>query len=210
MVLPNTVSVVVAIFTLLSLDSIGAHYSVPAMIACGPLVLLCGALAATAFTVLGKWLAVGRYQTSEHPLWSFFVWRDELVNSMGEQLAGAWLLRFALGTPFMSFYLRAMGSRVGRGAWVDTLAITEYDVTALGENSAVNRGGILMTHLFHDRLLRIGPTSVGDGATIGPSAAVLPDTKIGAGACIGAHSVVLRGEELPPGTRWHGAPVVSM
>jgi non-ribosomal peptide synthetase-like protein len=210
MVLPNTVSVVVAIFALLMLDSIGAHYGIPAMIACGPLVLLCGALAATAFTVLGKWLVVGRYQTSEHPLWSFFVWRDELVNSMGERLAGAWLLRFALGTPFMSFYLRAMGSRVGRGAWVDTLAITEYDVTALGENSAVNRGGILMTHLFHDRLLRIGPTSVGDGATIGPSAAVLPDTKIGAGACIGAHSVVLRGEELPPGTRWHGAPVVSM
>jgi acetyltransferase-like isoleucine patch superfamily enzyme len=58
--------------------------------------------------------------------------------------------------------------------------------------------------------LRIGPTSVGAGATLGPGAAVLPDTKIGAGACIGAHSVVLRGEELPPGTRWHGAPVVRM
>jgi non-ribosomal peptide synthetase-like protein len=208
-VLPNTVSVLIAILVLLSLDSIGTHYGIAAMIVSGPLALLAGALLATAFTVLGKWIVVGRYRSSEHPLWSFFVWRDELVNSMGERLAGEWLLRFALGTPLMSLYLRAMGSRVGRGVWVETLAVTEYDVTELGESSAINRGGILMTHLFHDRLLRIGPTSIGAGATLGPSAAVLPDTKIGAGACIGAHSVVLRGEELPPGTRWHGAPVVS-
>jgi non-ribosomal peptide synthetase-like protein len=209
-VLPNAVSVLIAIYVVLSLDSIGMHYGIAAMVASGPLVLLGGALAATAFTVLGKWIVIGRYRPSEHPLWSFFVWRDELVNSMGERLAGEWLLRFALGTPVMSLYLRALGSRVGSGVWVETLAVTEYDVTELGENSAINRGAILETHLFHDRLLRIGPTSVGAGATLGPGAAVLPDTKIGAGACIGAHSVVLRGEELPPGTRWHGAPVVSM
>jgi non-ribosomal peptide synthetase-like protein len=209
-VLPNAVSLLIAIYVLLSLDAIGTHYGIAAMVASGPLVLLGGALAAAAFTVLGKWVVIGRYRAGEHPLWSFFVWRDELVNSMGERLAGAWLLRFALGTPVMSLYLRALGSRVGRGVWVETLAITEYDVTELGENSAVNRGAILETHLFHDRLLRIGPTNVGAGATLGPGAAVLPDTKIGAGACIGAHAVVLRGEELPPGTRWHGAPVVSM
>jgi acetyltransferase-like isoleucine patch superfamily enzyme len=66
-----------------------------------------------------------------------------------------------------------------------------------------------MTHVFHDRLLNIGPTSIGAGATLGPTSAVLPDTKLGASSCIEGHSVLLRGESLPAGSRWRGAPVVS-
>jgi non-ribosomal peptide synthetase-like protein len=138
------------------------------------------------------------------------VWRDEIVNTAHEQLAGEWLLRFAIGTPLLSLYLRAMGGKVGRGVWCETTAITEYDVVELHSGCTINRGSCLMTHVFHDRLLRIGPTSIGAGATMGPTSAVLPDTTLGAGACIGGHSLVLRGEQLPPATRWHGAPVVSM
>jgi acetyltransferase-like isoleucine patch superfamily enzyme len=67
-----------------------------------------------------------------------------------------------------------------------------------------------MTHLFHDRLLRIGPTHLDAGATLGPTAVVLPDTRVGAGTSILGHSVVLRGEELPAGTRWHGTPVTAV
>jgi acetyltransferase-like isoleucine patch superfamily enzyme len=67
-----------------------------------------------------------------------------------------------------------------------------------------------MTHVFQDRLLRIGPTKLGPGATLGPKAAVLPDTMVGAGTCLLGHAVLLRGEELPGGTRWHGAPVTAV
>jgi carbonic anhydrase/acetyltransferase-like protein (isoleucine patch superfamily) len=48
-----------------------------------------------------------------------------------------------------------------------------------------------------------------DGSTLGPISAMLPDTALGAGCSVGARSVVMRGEELPPGTRRHGAPVVA-
>jgi non-ribosomal peptide synthetase-like protein len=119
-------------------------------------------------------------------------------------------LRFAIGTPLMSLYLRAMGSKVGRGVWCETTAITEYDMVELADGCAINRGSCLMTHVFHDRLLQIGPTSIGPGATMGPTSAVLPDTVLGVNTCVGGQSVVLRGEQLPAGTRWHGAPVKSM
>jgi non-ribosomal peptide synthetase-like protein len=94
--------------------------------------------------------------------------------------------------------------------WCETTAITEFDVVTLEDDCAVNRGSCLMTHVFHDRLLRIGPARIGTGATMGPTSAVLPDTTLGASTCIGGHSVVLRGETLPAGTRWHGAPVKSV
>jgi non-ribosomal peptide synthetase-like protein len=208
-VVPNTISLSIGLLELLVLDLVGGHLGIGAMIALAPLVMLSSGLLSAGIAVAIKWTVIGRYRPGEHPLWSLFVWRDELVNSAHEQLAGEWLLRFALGTPLMSLYLRAMGATVGRGVWCETTAITEYDVLELGDDCAINRGSCLMTHVFHDRLLRIGPTSLGAGATMGPTSAVLPDTKLGASTCIGGHSVVLRGEELPAGTRWHGAPVQS-
>jgi|HubBroStandDraft_6_1064221.scaffolds.fasta_scaffold01083_7 non-ribosomal peptide synthetase-like protein len=204
---PNTISLSIGLLELLVLDLVGGRLGIPTMIALAPLVMLGSGLLSAGVAVAIKWLVIGRYRPGQHPLWSLFVWRDELVNSAHEQLAGEWLLRFALGTPLMSLYLRAMGATVGRGVWCETTAVTEYDVLELGDSCAVNRGSCLMTHVFHDRLLRIGPTSLGAGATMGPTSAVLPDTKLGANTCIGGHSVVLRGEELPADTRWHGAPV---
>jgi non-ribosomal peptide synthetase-like protein len=207
---PNAISLSIGLFDLLVLARIGAHLGIAEMVLLAPLVVLGSGLFSAALAVAAKWSLIGRYRAGRHPLWSFFVWRDELINTAHEQLAGEWLLRFAIGTPLMSLYLRAMGAKIGRGVWCETTAITEYDVVELSDGCAINRGACLMTHVFHDRLLRIGPTSIGAGATMGPTSAVLPDTAVGANSCIGGHSVVLRGEELPAGTRWHGAPVRSM
>jgi non-ribosomal peptide synthetase-like protein len=208
--LPATASVGLAALVFWALESIGLHLGIAAMVVAAPLLLLAAGLCAAALTVTIKWLVIGRYRSGEHPLWSFFVWRDEIINSAQEGLAGVWLLGSALGTPVMSIYLRAMGARVGRDVWCETLAITEFDLVELGDGCVVNRSACIETHLFHDRLMRIGPSTLGAGSTLGPSSAVLPDTVLGAGCSVGGRSVVLRGEELPPGTRWHGAPVVSV
>jgi len=82
-------------------------------------------------------------------------------------------------------------------------------MVTLGDGAVVNRRACVETHLFHDRLMRIGTATIGPGASLGPSSAILPDAAIGAGSNVGGRSVVLRGEELPAGTRWHGAPVVA-
>jgi non-ribosomal peptide synthetase-like protein len=207
--LPSTASVLLGLLSLSALERIGQHYGLPAMVLATPLVILAAAMCAVALTVAGKWLIIGRYRRGEHPLWSFFVWRDEIVNSLQDSLAGSWLLGFAVGTPLLSSYLRAMGAKVGRDVWFETLAITEFDVVELGDGCTVNRLACVESHLFHDRLMRIGPICIGPGSTLGPASATLPDTILGAGCSVGGRSVVLRGEQLPAGTRWHGSPVVS-
>ena len=207
--LAPTVSVVLSAGLIDAVEAVGtAHGGIAMLLATPPALLVAGVLA-TAFTVAAKWLIIGRYRASEHPLWSYFIWRDEIMNSLQDQLAGAWLLELVLGTSVMSAYLRAMGARVGRDVWCETLTITEFDMVTLGDGCVINRAATIETHLFHDRLMRIGPTELGPGASIGPATAVLPDTVIGARTQIGPRSVVLRGERLPAGTRWHGAPVAS-
>jgi non-ribosomal peptide synthetase-like protein len=208
-VVPAAISIVLGGAMFLSLESIGGRGGIGWLVVAAPLVLAAASLCAVGLTIAGKWLLMGRYKSGEHPLWSFFVWRDELVNTLQEHLAGAWLLTTALGTPLLPAYLRAMGSRVGAGVWFETLAVTEFDLVDLGDGCAINRGACIETHLFHDRLLRMGPARIGSQATLGPDSAVLPNTVLGSGCTVGARSVVLRGERLPPDTRWHGAPVQS-
>jgi non-ribosomal peptide synthetase-like protein len=208
--LPGTVSIVLGTLIFVGLDSLGSAAGPLALIAAAPLVVLAAALGAVLFTIALKWLIIGRYRPSEHPLWSSFVWRDEIVNSCQEQLAGDWLMNKAQGTALLPWYLRAMGADVGRDVWCETLAVTEFDVVKVADGCAINRGACLETHLFHDRLMRIGPNDLGAGSTLGPHSATLPDTKLGAGCVVGGRSVVLRGEELPANTRWHGVPVVGI
>jgi non-ribosomal peptide synthetase-like protein len=206
--IPNLIAAAIGVGELIAIGLLARGGGVWLACLSAPIVLLAGGIVACAVTVACKWLLIGRYRPGEHPLWSFFVWRDEFLNAAQEQLAVSSLLGLGLGTPLMSLYLRAMGAKVGAGAWIETAAVTEYEMIDLAEGTVANRGSCLMTHLFHDRLLRIGPTRLGAGATLGPTAAVLPDTVLGARTVVGGHSVVLRGEELPEGTRWVGTPVV--
>ena len=51
------------------------------------LVLLLAGVAAAAVSTVAKWLLVGRFRTVEHPLWSSFVWRNELADTFVEMVA---------------------------------------------------------------------------------------------------------------------------
>jgi non-ribosomal peptide synthetase-like protein len=205
--LPATVAVILGAFIFAGLESLGTKAGALGLVAGAPLLVMTASLAAVCFAIGAKWLVMGRYKPGVHPLWSMFVWRDEIINTCHEQLAGAWLLSMALGTPLVPAYLRAMGAQVGRDVWFESLAVTEFDLVELGDGCAVNRGACVETHLFHDRLLNMGPSTLGAGSTLGPNSAVLPNTVLGPGCSVGARSVVLRGEHLSAGTAWHGAPV---
>jgi non-ribosomal peptide synthetase-like protein len=209
-VLPTSVSAAIALGVFGALVASGQHLGAWAVAVFATPALLAGGAVAVSATVVAKWVLMGRYRAGDHPLWSWFVWRDEILNTCQEVIAGIWLLDVAQGTALMNLYLRLMGTRVGRDVWCDTMNITEFDVVTLGDGCAVNRNACVETHLFHDRIMSIGPTRIGARATLGPSSVVLPETTLGEGSCVGGRSVVLRGEALPERSRWHGAPVVAM
>jgi acetyltransferase-like isoleucine patch superfamily enzyme len=45
------------------------------------------------------------------------------------------------------------------------------------------------------------------GATLGPHCVALPAARLGSGATVGPASLVVRGDEVPPSTRWQGNPI---
>ena len=163
-------------------------------------------LACGAFVLALKWLVVGRYRARTAPLWSTFVWRTELVTATYENLAVANLLEPLRGTPWLGLYLRLMGAKVGKRCYIDTTDLTEHDLVTIGDDVALNDFAGLQTHLFEDRVMKVGAIRVGDRATIGSLAIVLYDAEVGADAQLGDLSVVMKGESLPDGTNWEGSP----
>ena len=173
----------------------------------GGLVLLAAGAIAGGVTVAAKWLLVGRIKAGEFPLWSSFVWRNEVADTFVESVAAPWFARAASGTPVMSLWLRALGARVGRGTWCETYWLPEADLVTLGSGCTVNRGCVVQTHLFHDRIMRMDSVVLEPGATLGPHCVALPAARVGAGATVGPASLVVRGDEVPPSTRWQGNPI---
>jgi non-ribosomal peptide synthetase-like protein len=179
-----------------------------AALAAGP-VLLAAAIVAALTATAAKWLLVGRFRVADRALWTSFVWRNELADTFVEVLAAPWLFRFATGTPLLTLWLRTLGARIGRGVWLETFWLPEYDLVRLGAGATVNRGCVVQTHLFHDRIMSMDEVTLGAGATLGPHGIVLPGASIGARTTVGPGSLVTRGDAVPDDSRWRGNPIAN-
>lgn len=205
--LPVMLTVAIAAGTMLAFDWIAATWGYAAAALLTGVVMLLAGLVAAGASVAAKWVLVGRIRPGEHPLWSSFIWRNEVVDSFIELVTAPWFARAASGTPALVWWLRALGAKIGSGTWCESYWLPEADLVALGRNSTVNRGCVVQTHLFHDRVMSIDAVTLEDGATMGPHGVILPQASIGAGGTVGPASLVMRGEAVPAATYWMGNPV---
>jgi non-ribosomal peptide synthetase-like protein len=160
------------------------------------------------FVVAVKWLTVGRYRPRAVPMWTSFVWVSEAVTNLYESIAVPNFVIFLRGTPMLPPCLRLLGCKTGKGIYMDTTDVTEFDCVSIGDFSALNGWCGPQTHLFEDRIMKVGEVSIGRGVTVGPRSIILYSTRIGDGAALGPLTLVLKGEDIPAGTRWIGSPAV--
>jgi non-ribosomal peptide synthetase-like protein len=208
-IVPVMASVALAVLTLAVFEACAAAFGFGVAAAVGGLVLLAAGMVACAVASYAKWILVGRFGPGERPLWSGFVWRNELADTFVEMLAVPWLAGSVGGTPWMGVWLRSLGAKVGRGVWCETYWLPESDLIRLGDAATVNRGCVVQTHLFHDRIMRMDTVTLDAGATLGPHGIVLPGVTVGADATVGPASLVMRGEHVPAAGRWLGNPIAA-
>jgi hypothetical protein len=73
-----------------------------------------------------------------------------------------------------------MGAKIGKGVWPNPTDLTEFECVDIGDYAELNAFSGLQTHLFEDRIMRIGNVQIGAGATLGVRGAVLYDASVGA------------------------------
>jgi non-ribosomal peptide synthetase-like protein len=208
-IVPVMCAVALAVLTLAGFDVLATRLGFAVAALCGGAVLLAAGAVAALLAIAAKWLLVGRFRVVERPLWSSFVWRNELADTFVEVVAVPWLVGWIGGTPLMNLWLRGLGARIGSGVWCESYWLPEADLITIGDGASVNRGCVVQTHLFHDRIMRMDEVRLGAGATLGPHGIVLPGATIGDRVTVGPASLVMRGEDVPSDSRWLGNPITA-
>ncbi|MDJ0324297.1 amino acid adenylation domain-containing protein [Cryobacterium sp. PH31-AA6] len=206
-IVPVIVTALIALGVLAALDGLWLALGLGWTVALSGVVMLGGGAVAAGITTVAKWTLVGRITATEHPLWSSFIWRNEVSDCFVEMVARPWFAAKAVGSPVLSVWLRSLGARVGHGVWCETYWLPEADLVSIGEGVSVNRGCVVQTHLFHDRIMQLDRVDLGAGSTLGPHSVILPAAAVDQGATVGPASLVMRGERVPAGSLWSGNPI---
>ena len=158
-------------------------------------------------TVLLKWVFIGKYKPKQRPMWSWNVWRSEAITSTYEALSIPFLLEYLQGTPWLPVMMRLLGVKIGKRVWMNTTDITEFDMVTICDDAALNIDCGPQTHLFEDRVMKVGTVKIGARSSVGAGTIILYDSELGDDTNIEALSLVMKGERLAPGTDWTGSPV---
>jgi non-ribosomal peptide synthetase-like protein len=202
----------------------------PALIAVGSLVLFCVAIViaysslplwgvvliapivmfglslASILVVAGlKMLLIGTFEPTVQPLWSRYVWLNEVVNALYETIVAVAAAPL-MGTPFISWCLRAMGCKIGRWVFLETTLFSEFDLVEIGDYAALNLGSTIQTHLFEDRVMKADHLKIGEGCSVGNMTVVLYGTEMLRRSSLAPLSVLMKGEILPAFSCWSGIP----
>ncbi|MBB3610722.1 Pls/PosA family non-ribosomal peptide synthetase [Rhizobium sp. BK602] len=157
-----------------------------------------------------KWTLIGIYRPMNRPMWSWWAMRTEAVAVFYGGLASKMLLDYLRGTPFLPWLLRPFGTKIGSGTWINTTDICEFDCTHIGDHAVLNMGSCPQTHLYEDRIMKVGRIRIGKGVSVGSGSTVLYEANVGDFAEIGPLTLVMKGESIPAGTSWAGTPAQAV
>lgn len=145
-----------------------------------------------------------RLSDLERPL---LTWVRYVVSIYIVRVMAGTLLR---GTPLWTAYLRWNGARIGRGVFVNTLAITDHNLLSIGDNVVIGADVHMGGHTVEGGFLKTGRVTIGDDVTIGVSSVIDIGVRIGAGAQVGALSLVTKFMTLEENTTYAGIPAVPL
>lgn len=204
-VLPGMITALCTILFAVYLVAGFRTYSTWTVVAGLPVAAAALAFLSIVLSAMVKEVFSGTHKPVVKPLWSRFVWHNELVNGVYESVA-ANAMQPLMGTPMVAACLRLMGCKIGKWCFIETTLFSEFDLVEIGDRACLNLGSTVQTHLFEDRIFKADRLRIGDGCSVGNMAIVLYGTEMQAGSALGPLSVLMKGEELPALTHWHGVP----
>ncbi|MFF1254209.1 Pls/PosA family non-ribosomal peptide synthetase [Pseudarthrobacter sp. NPDC058329] len=153
--------------------------------------------------VAAKWIIIGRFRPGEIRLWSLAYFRFWLVKTL-MRTSPLVLLR---GSPLTTFYLRAMGAKVGRNVTIMTNRLPVCtDLLTIGEGTVIRKEAVLNGYRAHGGVIQLGALTLGRGVIVGEGSVLDIDTALGDGSQLGHRSSLYTGQSVPAGQRWHGSP----
>jgi hypothetical protein len=126
-------------------------------------VFLLLTVAEFAIAIIGKWLIAGRLKAGRYPLWgvTYFRWwlADRLVDA-----APVYMLS---GSALYSWWLRALGAKIGRDVMIGSITLRAPDLLSIGDGASIgNATNLENVRVQHGELL-IGSINIAKDAYVG-------------------------------------------
>ena len=115
-------------------------------------------------------------------------------------------LPFVTLTPFGIWFLKAMGMKIGRHAFINTEYISDPQLIQVGDDAALGGSVRICAHFGGGGHLTVAPVMIGARATLGLAVTVMGDVEVGDGATVLPNSVLLPGSRVAAGETWGGVP----
>ncbi len=136
--------------------------------------------------------------------WPLLNWvRYSVLNHFVKIFAGT-LFR---STPFWTFYMRLNGAKLGRGVYVNSLAVTDHNQLEFGDDVVIGGGVHLSGHTVEHGIVKTAPVRLGRGVVVGVGAIVDIGVDAGPGCQIGALGLVPKYAKLEANSVYVGIPV---
>lgn len=130
--------------------------------------------------------------------WPLLAWVRYMSAIHVVRLFAGTLLR---GTPVWTAYLRLAGARVGPRVYVNSLAVSDYNLLEFGEGVIIGADVHISGHTVERGVVRTGRVRLGSHVTVGIGSVVDIDTEVADGCQIGAFAFVPKHSRLEvPGT----------
>jgi acetyltransferase-like isoleucine patch superfamily enzyme len=160
--------------------------------------------------VSGVAVRVMRWRTPcdlETPLakmdWPLLHWARYMVAIHLVRLIAGALFR---GSPVWTMYLRLAGARLGRRVYVNSLALTDYNLLEFGDDVVIGDGVHLSGHTVEHGVLKTARVRIGRNVTIGVGSIIDIGVDIGDGCEVGALTLVPKHSRLESGSVYAGIP----
>jgi hypothetical protein len=135
--------------------------------------------------------------------WPLLQWARSMAATHVVRFFAGGLFR---GTPVWTAYLRLAGARLGRRVYVNSLAMTDYNLLEFGDDVVVGHDAHLSGHTVEHGIVKTAPLRLGRGVTVGLGSVLAIGVEAGDGCQVGALSFVPKHARLAPGATYAGIP----
>lgn len=157
------------------------------------------------FAIGFKWLVIGRFKPGKYPLWGSYHFRFWIVD----KVINIAPINYFTGTSILNAFLRALGAKIGKDVYINTSAISIYDLLTVGDHASICTDTHMRGYTIADGYLYIGPIEIGEDCFVGTRCYIAQNSKMESNSSIADLTLVSEGMVIPANEHWSGSPAVK-
>ena len=154
--------------------------------------------------ILAKWVLIGRWKPQQIRVWSLGYFRFWVVKTLVKSNP---LVFVSVGSPLYTWYLRALGAKIGRGTVIFTRHVPVCtDLLTIGPDTVIHKESFFGCYRAYAGWIQTGRVTIGRNVFIGEKTVLDINTSMGDVSQLGHTSALHSGQRVRTGERWHGSP----